>query len=355
MNKNGILKIGIVGTGGMAHAHAKAYKEIKDVELSACCDVFPDRAKAFAETFGIPKVYTSYEEMFEKEELDGISNVTSDKFHAPVALAAAKHKVNILSEKPLATSLAEGKKMVAAVKKAKTINLVNFSYRNSCALQAAAQVVKEGKIGRVMHVEASYLQGWLVGQNWGDWKKSPGLLWRLSTAHGSLGDLGDIGVHIYDLVTLLAGDISEINATLRTFTKGVPGEQVDEYKLDANDSFVSTVTFAHGGLGTVHSSRWAVGQANSLRARVYGDQGSIIVDLDKSYSTYSICTGEDVHKAVWRDVEAPATPNMYERFIQSIRTGVNDPSDFANALKIQAYLHYSFESSKKRKPLAVKI
>ena len=100
------------------------------------------------------------------------------------------------------------------------------------------------------------------------------MTWRLSSKHGSAGDLGDIGCHIYDMTTLLCGDIAEINCQLRTFDKGVPGNQLGEYVLDANDSFVSIVSFANGGLGTIHSSRWATGQANSLRVRVYGDEGA---------------------------------------------------------------------------------
>jgi predicted dehydrogenase len=234
--------------------------------------------------------------------------------------------------------------------------MVNFSYRNSSALQAAATFVRGGGIGELRHVESSYLQSWLVSRGWGDWRESPGLLWRLSTAHGSAGDLGDIGVHIYDLTSLLCGDIASIYCKLETFDKGIPGNRIGEYLFDANDSFASTVTFANGALGTIHSSRWAIGHANSLRARVYGTLGGIEVDLDRSYEEYRVCIGEENIKAFkWETVKCPPTPSNYERFVTAIRTGQPDPSDFANGVKIQAYLHYSFESDKLGRPVAVEI
>jgi predicted dehydrogenase len=169
-----------------------------------------------------------------------------------------------------------------------------------------------------------------------------------------MGVLGDIGVHIYDLTCFLVGEFAAIQTTLRTFDKGIPGNQIGEYPLDANESFVSTVNFANGALGTIHASRWAVGQANSLRARVYGDKGAIEIDLDRSYDEYRICTGtENIEKFIWETVKCPPTPSNYERFITSIRTGKQDPSDFANGARIQAYLHYSMESDKAGRMLTV--
>jgi len=241
-----------------------------------------------------------------------------------------------------------------AAQQAGVINMVNFSYRNSCALQKAAEAVRAGKIGRLMHVESSYLQSWLVATSWGDWHTTPAFTWRLSTKHGSLGVLGDVGCHIYDMTTLLCGDIAEIDCHLKTFDKGIPGDKIGEYDLDANDSFISTVVFANGAVGTIHSSRWAVGHMNSLKVYAAGDEGAIEVDLDSSYSEYRICSGmKNINSATWKTVKCAPTPNNYQRFIRAIKTGINDVNDFANGAKIQAYLHYSLLSDKKRKAVEV--
>jgi predicted dehydrogenase len=344
-----MIRIAIIGTGGMAHAHATHFSKIKGVQLTACCDVDAGRAAAFAQKWNIPRHYSDYNTMLNSEKLDAVSNVTPDKMHAPVALAVLKHKLHILSEKPLAVNLAEAKRMVAAAKNAGVINMVNFSYRNSAALLAAAKFVRAGGIGRVIHVESSYLQSWLVAKAWGNWKTNPAWAWRLSTRHGSAGVLGDIGCHIYDMTGLLAGDFASIDCRLKTFDKGMPKNRLGEYVLDANDSFVSTVEFNNGALGTIHSSRWAVGHLNSLRARVYGDQGAVEVDLDKSYTEYRMISGaKNIDKVAWKTVVCKPIPNLHQRFIKAIRTGENDPADFANGLKVQKYLHYSFMSDKKR-------
>ena len=343
-----MIKIGIVGTGGMGNHHASQFTKMKGVKVVACCDVSEQRRKAFAEKWKVPAVYADYHEMLEKEELDGVANVTPDAMHAPISIAVIEKDIPILCEKPMATSYNEAKQMLEAATKHKVINMINFSYRSSSGLQAAVRVVRQGKIGNVKHVESSYMQSWLVSRTWGDWHKTEGWLWRLSTKHGSLGTLGDIGVHIYDLTSLLCGDFAQIYCKLKSFDKGVPENRIGEYVLDANDSFVSTVIFKNGALGTITGSRWAVGQTNSLRACVYGDKGAVVINLDKAYNEYRICAGRrNIDKPTWKTVKCPSTMNNFERFIKAIKTGRNDPSDFANGAKIQAYLDCSFESDRR--------
>lgn len=341
-----LLRIGIVGTGGMANAHAGAFRRMKRVVLTACCDRDKKRAEEFAARHEIPRVFTAVEDLLEAELVDAISNVTPDAVHAEIAVKAAKAGVHILSEKPLATSVEEGEAMVRAVRKAGVVNMVNFSYRDSSAIQECARRVAAGDIGRVMHVESSYLQCWLSSTVWGDWRTRPGWLWRLSTAHGSLGALGDIGCHLYDATALLAGDIEQIVCRLKTFDKGVRGNRLGAYRLDANDSFASTVVFRGGGLGSVHSSRWATGQKNSLSFKIYGDEGAFRINLDEAWDQYDVCAGKkDVATATFQRKKARPTRRNYERFVRAIRSGVADPSDFANGLKVQRYLAASVESS----------
>jgi len=345
--ENGVLRIGIIGTGGMGNHHASEFTKMKDVKIVACCDISEQRRKAFAEKWKVPAVYADYCEMLEKEELDGVAVVTVDAMHAPISIAAIEEGIPVLCEKPMATNLGDAKCMLDAAKRHGVVNMINFSYRSSSGLQAAAKLVSQGKIGNIKHVESSYLQSWLVSRSWGDWRTSEGWLWRLSTKHGSMGALGDIGVHIYDLTSFLCGDFAQIYCKLKTFDKGVPENRIGEYVLDANDSFVSAVIFKNGALGTITASRWATGQINSLRARVYGDKGAVEIDLDRAYDEYLICTGQrNIDKAIWKTVKCPRAPNNYERFIKAIKTGKNDPSDFANGVKIQAYLEGSFESDR---------
>jgi predicted dehydrogenase len=350
MNKT--IQVAIVGTGGMAHAHARDLQNRRGVKLIAVSDVDPQRAKAFAEKFQVPGVYTDFSKLLKEAPVDAVINVTPDAFHASLsieAIAAGKH---VLCEKPLATNYADAKRMATAAKKKGVINMVNFSYRNSSAVQKAHAMIVRGDIGRPVHFEASYLQSWLSSVIWGDWRSSPGWLWRLSIAHGSKGALGDIGVHILDMADHAMGPFSSVNCRLKTFDKA-NGGRVGKYKLDANDSAVIHAEMKNGALGVVHITRWATGHGNSLQLRVYGDEGSLVINLDKSYHHLETCLGKDRHKAIWKTLACPKTPNMHERFFRGIKTGKQDQPDFVQGAAIQRVLDACFTSDETGKTVRV--
>jgi predicted dehydrogenase len=347
-----VIKLAIVGTGGMAHTHAKAFSAIRACKLVAACDVIPERAEAFVDKHGIPEVYADVDEMLAQSKMDAVSVVTPDAAHAAISLKAIAQGKHVLCEKPLATCYGDAKEMADAAQRAGVINMVNLSYRNASAIQKAHQLVQQGALGRIMHVEASYLQSWLSAKHWGDWRSSPAWLWRLSTQHGSRGVLGDIGVHILDFATFAAGDIQSVNCRLKTFPKA-QDDRVDDYVLDANDSAVITVELTNGAIGTIHTTRWATGHSNSLRLRVYGDKGALVVDLDQAWDTLQICRGRAVDKVEWKTLRCGQTPNIYQRFIKSIRTGCNDQPDFARGAAVQKMLDACFESDQTGKTLAV--
>src|SRR5208283_5323351 len=330
-----MIRLAVIGTGGMAAAHARNFAPMRGVALTACCDVDEKKARAFARAWNIPRWYADYDDMLGSEKLDAVSNVTIDVMHAPISLAAIARGLAVLCEKPLATTLADARRMRDAAARRGVVTHVNFSYRNSTGAQAAAALIQAGGIGRVLHVEASYLQSWLVQDTWGDWRTTDAMAWRLSRRHGSAGALGDIGCHIYDLTAFLCGDISEISCRLATFDKGVSGNRIGPYVLDANDSFVSTVKLAGGGIGSVHATRWASGQLNSLKVRVYGDKGAVDVDLDRSRDVYALAKSKRAMRAAsWKDVKSPKSPDQYERFITAIRRGASDECDFANGARV---------------------
>ena len=339
------IRILILGTGGMAANHAENFARIEGVSLAAGIDTRPDQLKAFCDTHHIPHGFASIQEALAWGEFDAVTNVTPDAAHyattMPV-LAAGKH---VLCEKPLATSEAQAAEMAAAAQKAGVVNMVNLSYRNVAALQQAARMVREGAIGEVRHFEASYLQSWLTQPAWGHWDKESKWLWRLSTAHGSKGVLGDVGIHLLDFATFIAGqDVAEISARLATFHKA-PGDQIGEYKLDANDSATMQLTLENGALGTVTATRFATGHLNDLRLRIYGTKGGLEVLWEKNISTLRACLVQDMESATWTDIECPVLGTIYERFIAAIRgEGLADP-DFARGAMLQRLLDLAEQSS----------
>jgi predicted dehydrogenase len=347
-----MVRLAIIGAGGMANTHAMRFGKIPSCRIVAVCDTVPNRAADFAARHQIPKHFTDLKELLKWGEFEAVSVVTSDAGHAPVSLACIAAGKHVLCEKPLATNYADAKKMVEAAKKKRVINMINFSYRDSSAINKAAQIVKDGGIGRVIHFEASYLQSWLVSPHWGNWRVGDGWLWRLSTKMGSRGVLGDIGVHILDFASFPSGDFAAVNCRLKAFNKA-PKDTLRGVKLDANDSAVIHAELSNGALGVIHTSRWAVGYRNQLRLQVHGDAGAIRIDLDKSYTELDICRGADVKKVQWKTIKTGKTPNNYQRFIRSIQTGRNDQPDFARGAAIQKVIDACIDSDRSGRTVKV--
>ncbi|WP_435258646.1 Gfo/Idh/MocA family protein [Thioclava sp. FR2] len=340
-----MVRLLIVGTGGMASNHAENFAAIPGVELVAGVDTRPAQLQGFCEKHRIAKGFALVDEALAWGEFDAVTNVTPDPAHFPTTmplLAAGKH---VLCEKPLATSAADAEAMANAAAKAGVVNMVNLTYRNGAALQKAAEMVAAGAIGKVRHFEASYLQSWLTQPAWGDWQTEPQWLWRLSTKHGSKGVLGDVGIHILDFATFIAGDAAaEVSARLATFDKA-EGGQIGEYPLDANDSATMQLRLNGGAIGVVHATRFATGHLNDLRLRIYGTLGGLEVGFENQISRLRACVGEDRLTASWREVDCPAVPTVYQRFIAAIRgEGVAIP-DFARGAALQRLLDRAEESA----------
>ncbi|MDG1521013.1 MAG: Gfo/Idh/MocA family oxidoreductase [Yoonia sp.] len=339
-----MIRVLIVGTGGMANDHAEAYAKMGGVSLVAGVDTDPDRLADFCAKHDIPNGFASVEEAIAWGAFDAASNVTPDGVHRVTTLpllAAGKH---VLCEKPLAANAADADEMAQAAADAGVVNMVNLTYRNVPALIAAAKMVANGDIGEVRHFEAAYLQSWLTQAAWGDWKTESQWLWRLSTQHGSMGVLGDVGVHILDYATFVAGsDAASLSCRLTTFDKA-EGNQIGEYPLDANDSMNMHMQLENGAVGVIHASRFASGHLNDLSLRIYGAKGGLDVRFEGWESRLRACTGDDLEATKWVDVPTPDVPTNYVRFIDAVRNAEQVFPDFRRGAALQAVLDLAVAS-----------
>lgn len=332
------MRLLILGTGGMANQHAKHFAAIKGVKLVGGVDVDPARVEAFGKAHNIDRGFGSLEAALAWGEFDAVANVTPDSVHYATSMAAIAAGKHVFCEKPLATDHAKAIEMTEAAEKAGVVAMVNLTYRNVAQLQKARAIVQAGQIGKVKHLEASYLQSWLVSKAWGDWRTESQWLWRLSKKHGSNGVLGDIGVHILDFAVYGAGsDIDRVFCRLKTFDKAA-GNKIGEYDLDANDSFAMSVQLENGALGVVHATRWATGHMNELRLRVYGELGSVEVQHRHDGSTLRTCLGADAETGTWSDVECPPVPTNYQRFVDAVKLGKTQEPSFRHATNLQKVL-----------------
>jgi predicted dehydrogenase len=265
-------------------------------------------------------------------------------------LAAGKH---VFCEKPLAVNHDDAFVMTAAAERAGLINMVNLTYRNSRALQAARAMIAAGEIGDIRHVEASYLQSWLTAAHWGDWRTDERWLWRLSSAHGSGGVLGDVGIHIVDFMTYGVGlDIAEVSARMKVFDKAPEG-RIGAYLMDVNDSVVMNVGFSNGALGVVHMSRFATGHANDLSLSIHGVKGAVRIWSTANDSTLEVCLGDDIQSQTWRRIACPPVPGNAARFVAALRSGVNGSPDFRRAAEVQRILDLCIASDAQGRRLAI--
>ena len=338
------VRILVVGTGGMAKSHVEAFQAIEGVTVVAGVDTSAERLAAFNATHGIEHGFATVQDALAWGEFDAVTNVTPDGVHKVTTmpfLAAGKH---VMCEKPLAANYADAAEMTAAAEEAGVINMVNLTYRNVASLNKAAELIAAGAIGEVRHFEASYLQSWLTQPAWGHWDKESTWLWRLSTAHGSMGVLGDVGVHILDYATFIAGsEATDVSCRLQTFDKA-EGGKIGEYTLDANDSAVMHVRLANGAIGVIHASRFASGHFNDLTLKIFGTKGGLEVKWENNVSTLRGSLGEDMLTATWKDIECPAVKTNYARFVDAIRAGEQVNPNFARGSALQKVLDLAVES-----------
>lgn len=344
------IRLAILGTGSMARQHAERFAAIDGVSVVAGIDTDEMRAEAFCRKHGIERYFGSLEVALGWGEFDAVANVTPDNAHHATTLQIVGASKHVFCEKPLAINFDQADEMTKAAEQARVVAMVNLTYRNVPALQKARELVRGGSIGEVIHVEASYLQSWLSSRYWGDWKTESRWLWRLSKAHGSNGVLGDIGIHILDFASYgTASAIENVTCRLKAFPKA-PENQIDDFTLDANDSFVMAVEFANGALGTIHASRWATGYRDDLQLRIFGSRGS----LDVRYGgrdangmripSLQVCLGEDIETQTWRPYPLSPVETNYERFIRAIRQGQTLEPSFAHAANLQRILDKALEA-----------
>jgi predicted dehydrogenase len=337
----------ILGTGNMANTHVKAFAEIDGVDVVAAVDTDHDRLNGFCDAHNIQNRFQSLDAALSWGEFDAVSNVTPDRIHHPTTMQLAAAGKHILCEKPLADNFPNALEMANAASQAGIVNMINLSYRDLASMQEARRLVAAGKVGTVRHFEASYLQSWLTQPLWGDWKTDPTWLWRLSSAHGSGGVLGDIGIHILDYTTFVIGsDAESVSCRLKTFSK-IPGDAIGEFVLDANDSFTMQLELGQGAIGVVHATRFASGHINDLRLRIWGDRGGLEVSLEGKKEKLRLCASADLENPVWRDVAFPPTCSIYRQFAAALHGEKEVAPDFTRGAALQEMLDLAAQSDLK--------
>src|SRR5437870_2471412 len=221
MNKP--LNLAMIGYGFMGRAHSNAYRKVGNffdlpykVNLKAACARDAAKVKSFADQWGYESIETDWRKVIARKDIDCIDICTPNNTHFEIAIAAAQAGKMILCEKPLAMNGPEALKMVAAVEKAKVANMVWYNYRRIPAVSLARKLVEEGRLGKIFHYRANFLQDWTISADLP--QGGPGV-WRLDVAAAGSGVTGDLLAHCIDTAIWLNGRVKDLSAMTETFVK----------------------------------------------------------------------------------------------------------------------------------------
>jgi len=290
------IGIGMLGYAFMGKAHTNAYKKIPYMmyppaaipRLVAVCGRNEAAAAEAARRYGYLGYYTDWRRMLEDDRVQLFDNGGPNDAHAEPCIAAAKAGKHVFCEKPLARTAEEAKTMLDAVKKTPVKHQVAFNYRFVPAIRQAFDLIRSGKLGRIYHFRAVYLQEWIM-PHYG----TP-MIWRLEKKIAGSGALGDLGAHIIDLARFLVGDVKSVSAMTRTFiTERPTADGKGTGKVDVDDAFVAAVEFQNGAIGTLEASRFAAGRKNFQVLEVNGEKGSIRFNLEKMNELEVFWVGEE--------------------------------------------------------------
>jgi predicted dehydrogenase len=254
------LKIGQVGSGFISEVHNKAFSYVKEAEISAICDVDKVRAKAYSKKFNIPEVYESLDEMLAKSDIDVVTLGVPNYLHCELALAAAAAGKHVIVEKPLALTLDEADKMIAACKKAGVVLGYAEELVYAPKFEHAKKIADSGAIGDVFYVK----QAEKHGGPYSPW------FWKSETAGG--GILMDMGCHAIEYCrwALDKPPVKSVYCQADTF--------VHNPVTKLEDHIIMIIEFEGGKLAMVESSWTLKGDMISV-AEVHGREGVIHANL----------------------------------------------------------------------------
>jgi predicted dehydrogenase len=345
--------VGIVGLG-FGRAHIPAFQS-HGCEVVAVCQRDQAAARKVAERYGVPRVFERWEQMLEEARPDIVVIAAPPALHRLIAVEALAAGAHVLCEKPLAMDAADAGAMVEAAQRAKRTAMTCFNWRFPAAMQRLHAMVEAGFLGRVFHINLRYF-----GPRFADEEVAP--TWRMDRAQAGHGAMGDLGVHLVDLVRWHFGEFKRLTAQagIAHPSRTVPGSG---RAGDAEDYCAVTGELVSGALVTLVASRVARGLSQQT-LEAYGTDGALQYVLDRgrprwwrgelravgksgSFAPVKVPAGlpksageGDQLEVVGKTTIAP----LVKRFLAAIRRGQSPSPSFEDGMRAQAVLDAVLES-----------
>ena len=277
------INVALIGYAFMGRAHSNAYRQVtpflspkRPPRMKVICGRSARDVEKARKALGWDEASTDWKEVVRRSDIELVDVCTPGDSHAEIAIAAARARKHVFCEKPLANSLKDAERMLAAVEKAGVAHMICHNYRRAPAVQLAKQIISSGQLGEIRHYRGTYLQDWMSDP------KAP-FNWRLDRTKAGSGALGDIASHSIDLARFLVGEIDEVSADLKTFVSTRPDATSPrkKHKVTVDDAAMALVRFTNGAVGTIEATRMAPGRKNFNRFEINGLKGSLAFDLER--------------------------------------------------------------------------
>lgn len=264
------FRVGVIGAGAIAQAcHMPGYARNKHCELVAFADPAPARYKEIADKFPGVRGYASHDEMLAREKLDVVSVCAPNKYHAQCTIDALKAGCHVLCEKPIAASLQEADRMIAAAKRARKKFMIGFSHRLYRGPIESKGLLQKKMIGKPFMMRIRFAHG----GPYPGWAKDK---WFYDPDIAAGGAMLDMGIHAIDLALWLYGPIAAVSAKAATLVK----------RIRVDDNAVLLLEFANGALGYIEVG-WT-SKPGFTGFELYGAEGSLICDYVRGLQ---LCSG----------------------------------------------------------------
>lgn len=341
------LRIGIIGTGGIAGSHIASYKKQPDVEVVAGADLIPGKAEKFFKDNEVEaKAFTDYKEMIDTMNLDAVSVCTYNRTHAECTIYALEHGLPVLLEKPMTVTLEEAIAIREAEKKSGKIVSVGFQPRFDANMQMIKKIVQSGELGRIYYVQTGGGRRHGIPVSWSET--------FIENDKAGLGALGDIGCYSIDLVMNALGNPKPLTVTgTATDYFGTTPEAYAQVgkpecaKKFSVDDFASAYIRLEGGIILDFRIAWYMHLDTPGDTIIMGTKGSLRIpstdcwngSFNKPMTIYHDVAGEPVETVV---PLLPATPDLFDRkirsFLNAVITGSEAPVPTSQIIYNQAIL-----------------
>ncbi|WP_144931914.1 Gfo/Idh/MocA family protein [Paenibacillus sp. 32O-W] len=318
-----LIRIGMVGYKFMGKAHSHAYRDlpmffphaIRPV-MKAICGRDRTAVEKAAQQFGWESCETDWRALVARGDIDLIDINAPSNVHKEIAVAAARAGKHLFCEKPLSVSLPEAREMLKEAERAGVKHMIGFNYRFTPAVQLAKKLISEGRLGRIFHFRAWFLQDWIIDPQFP-------LVWRLRKEIAGSGSHGDLGAHLIDLAHYLVGEIQKVIGMSETFVterplpdsmtglSGKGSKDAPKGKVDVDDATLFLARFANGALGSFEASRMAPGHRCTNSFEINGSLGSIKFDFERMNELQVYLTDDDEDIQGFRRVLATDPAHAY--------------------------------------------